>query len=308
MERTSPDLQLQAFFRDNERFADVFNSCLFHGEHWVNPQTLRELDTDVSANLLSLKFQAALKRTRDVVKFSTDGTCYRILGLEHQQHIHYAMPLRTMVYDVLSYLKQAEEIGRRNRHNKNYTDADEFLSGMTRTDRLIPCYTIVIYWGEKLWDGPRTLPDMMDFGIPGKPPYFQSYAPACLICANEPNRYPFKNQDVSQLFQLVYALNQHGRNIPEAFQDVSLETACTAAAITGTKTHLRKVFKDAVQNRKERINMWEILKKELAEEKAKGQVELTVRMIKNGMPLEMARKYSELKEQQWNEVLTHLKH
>lgn len=113
LNNSSPDVQIQAFFRDNERFADLFNSCLFKGERFVRPEQLRELDTNVSASILSEKFQTALKRTRDVVKFSGDGTCYRILGMEHQQHIHYAMPLRTMIYDSLSYLRQAEEISRK---------------------------------------------------------------------------------------------------------------------------------------------------------------------------------------------------
>ena len=75
LNNSSPDVQIQAFFRDNERFADLFNSCLFKGERFVRPEQLRELDTNVSASILSEKFQATLKRTRDVVKFSGDGTC-----------------------------------------------------------------------------------------------------------------------------------------------------------------------------------------------------------------------------------------
>ena len=85
-----------------------------------------------------------------MVKFSGDGTCYRILGMEHQQHIHYAMPLRTMIYDSLSYLRQAEEISRRNHREKAWGDRDEFLSGLKKDDRLIPCYTAVLYCGFRL--------------------------------------------------------------------------------------------------------------------------------------------------------------
>ena len=70
-------------------------------------------------------------------------------GMEHQQHIHYAMPLRTMIYDSLSYLRQAEEISRRNHREKAWGDRDEFLSGLKKDDRLIPCYTAVLYWERK---------------------------------------------------------------------------------------------------------------------------------------------------------------
>lgn len=305
LNNSSPDVQIQAFFRDNERFADLFNSCLFKGEQVVRSEQLRELDTNVSASILSEKFQATLKRTRDVVKFSGDGTCYRILGMEHQQHIHYAMPLRTMIYDSLSYLRQAEEISRRNHREKAWGDRDEFLSGLKKDDRLIPCYTAVLYWGEKEWDGPRTLADMMDFGSPGKPLYFQSYAPACLVCANGLTEYPFQNRDVSQLFQLIHKLYQSGRrNMPETFKNVSLETAYTAAVITGTKARLQKTFKNAAEQGKEWIDMWEVLKKELEEERAEGQIEMAEEMLKDGMNPEKVRRYAaKLSDQQWNKLL-----
>ena len=38
----------------------------------------------------------------------------------------------------------------------------EFLSGFRKTDRLHPCITLVLFWGEK-WDGPTDLYDLLDF-------------------------------------------------------------------------------------------------------------------------------------------------
>ena len=33
------------------------------------------------------------------------GVEFVVLGIENQQHIHYAMPLRHMIYDAMGYLK-----------------------------------------------------------------------------------------------------------------------------------------------------------------------------------------------------------
>jgi hypothetical protein len=36
------------------------------------------------------------------------GTDFVLLGIENQDKIHYAMPLRTMVYDAMGYVKQCK--------------------------------------------------------------------------------------------------------------------------------------------------------------------------------------------------------
>ena len=42
------DIVLKEFWRDNERFADLFNGTLFHGRRVVDARLLEEADTDVS--------------------------------------------------------------------------------------------------------------------------------------------------------------------------------------------------------------------------------------------------------------------
>ena len=39
----------------------------------------------------------------------------------------------------------------------------EFLSGLRKGDKLIPIITLVVYLGDKEWDGPKSLHDMLDF-------------------------------------------------------------------------------------------------------------------------------------------------
>ena len=44
-----PDTVLKNFWRDNQRFADVFNTVLFNGKQVLKPEDLKEADTDISS-------------------------------------------------------------------------------------------------------------------------------------------------------------------------------------------------------------------------------------------------------------------
>ena len=87
-------------------------------------------------------------------------------GLENQAKIHYAMPLRHMVGDAFSYMKEYDEIAAVNKKNGDFHSADEFLSGFKKTDRLHPVISLCVYYGESEWDGPFSLKDMLE--IPEK--------------------------------------------------------------------------------------------------------------------------------------------
>lgn len=79
----------------------------------------------------------AVQRYQDAKKVSVkrdDHFAYMILGIEAQTHIHYAMPVRNLVYDGLQYAAQVEQF--RIRHDLSGYDGvtDEFLSGLYRGD------------------------------------------------------------------------------------------------------------------------------------------------------------------------------
>ncbi len=122
----------------------------------------------------------------------TDGNrIYVILGAELQGKVHYAMPVKDGLYDMIGYSKQVEE--NRKSLSKNSSDADdaeiisedgvlrikltseEFLSGFRKEDRLIPIITAVIYVGAEPWDGPRCLFDMMDIDDERIKPFLNNY-------------------------------------------------------------------------------------------------------------------------------------
>ena len=54
-----------------------------------------------------------MQKTRDVIKsvvaMMDKSTAYLLLAIENQSNIHYAMPVKNMVYDALQYAKQVEE-------------------------------------------------------------------------------------------------------------------------------------------------------------------------------------------------------
>ena len=43
-----PDIILKNYWRDNARFADLFNAVLFQGEQVIQPHELEDLDTESS--------------------------------------------------------------------------------------------------------------------------------------------------------------------------------------------------------------------------------------------------------------------
>ena len=48
MEHTKADIIFKDFWRNNERFADLFNVVVFGGKEVIKPEALHEMDTDVS--------------------------------------------------------------------------------------------------------------------------------------------------------------------------------------------------------------------------------------------------------------------
>lgn len=138
--KVKPDTILKNFWRDNERFADLFNAILFDGENVIDPEELKEADTDISAVLKFNGYADTLQKILDVVKKSAYGVDFVILGLENQQHIHYGMPLRIMLGDTLGYVKEYQKIAKKNKTEGNRKGTedrakrgqDEYVQGIRR--------------------------------------------------------------------------------------------------------------------------------------------------------------------------------
>ena len=108
--------------------------------------------------------QAKLTRYRDVFKAYRDkNAAYILLGVENQMAVHYAMPLRSMIYDAMSLLARQRQKSAEHIALKDLRQSDEYLSRFARNDRLEPVITLVVYFGLTPWDGPLSLHDMISF-------------------------------------------------------------------------------------------------------------------------------------------------
>ena len=197
------DVSLKTFWRDNEHFADLFNATVFNGKQVLKPDKLTEMDTDVSATIHSKSYNESITRNRDVVKKMSDGVEFNILGLEIQDKTHYAMPLRTMTYDALGYIKEYNDIKKHHKLNKDsFSSHEEFLSGINKSDRFHPIITLVLYYGESLWDGPTCLSDMMISMPDNIKAYFSDYK-LNLVQILVSDKYTFYNEDVRDVFNII---------------------------------------------------------------------------------------------------------
>ena len=147
------DTVLSTWLGDEKRFADLYNGSIFHGTQMVKEEDLKpekenfkELIQDKNGILNHIE------RNRDIVMKWDDGIYLMILACENQERIHYAMPVRTMLYDGLSYAEQIRQLRKKQVKSEKMT-SDEFLSGMKKDDKLYPVSTLVFYYGDKPWDG-----------------------------------------------------------------------------------------------------------------------------------------------------------
>ena len=160
------DSKAKEYLSDNTRFSEICNYVLFDGEKVIKPEDLKECDTTEVLSVFGIdKKQIVKQKWRDLLKSVSvkhTGQMYVILiGAEAQTDIHYAMPVKTMIYDALNYGEQVNEAKKRHRKNRDYRSSDEFLSGFTLDDKLTPVITITLYLGTTQWDGPRSLAEMM---------------------------------------------------------------------------------------------------------------------------------------------------
>ena len=201
-----PDTVLKNYWSNNEQFADLFNAVLFDGKPVIHPNELEDSDTEESSILEHKEMAETLKASRDTIKIrkklTTVGVELVLLGLESQERIHYAMPMRLMGYDYGSYKKQYEQNASKYNSRDDLTE-DEFLSKMKKTDKFIPVVTVVVYYGENPWDGAKCLHEMLNIPEEWKP--FVNDYKMLLVEAKDNNLklHNINNQDLFNLLEIL---------------------------------------------------------------------------------------------------------
>lgn len=87
-----------------------------------------------------------------------------VLGLEPEDSVQYALPVKFMNYESVQYQKNLHKIKNAHRKNRDLS-REEFISGFSRTDKLQPVITLGIYMGKKKWDAPENLHGLLDWGV-----------------------------------------------------------------------------------------------------------------------------------------------
>ena len=178
------DTITKAYVQDASIFADIFNYYVYQGRQVIEPEQLKERDS----TKIALPYGAdgavvPVQKFRDVQKLyaaMTDGKIeYVLYGVENQRRVHFAMPVRNGLYDMLDYAGQVEEAAKSHKKERKeqkgkveeteggkIPSTEEFLSGFWKEDKLIPSITVTILFSSKPWDGPLSLFDMMEVSDP----------------------------------------------------------------------------------------------------------------------------------------------
>lgn len=308
-ENRRPDVIFKKFWRKNDRFASLFNTVAFGGRNMIRPEELMELDTDVSNEIRAGEYKETLTRMRDVVKKAAQGVEFVVMGIENQSRIHYAMPLRMMIYDSFGYLKEYQEVVQEHRKAGDKMTAEEFLSGMHREDRLHPIISIVIYYSEEPWDGPLSLKDMVTEMPEEIESSFADYK-MNLLQAAKSEEYQFENEDVQIVFEAVrYFYQGEFEKIEKVFGDKEIEPDVGAmiGAITGNEQIVEEALRREGGSKMKMctalVQLEEKCRKEGIEEGRKaGRKEMIVALLKAGTEMQILTEASGLSEEEIRKI------
>lgn len=168
--KSSPDAVEKILEEHPDVFADIINGLIYNGKDIVKPENLVDGPT---AAMYKAAEGNINQKDRDVSKSDVKkGIEYAIYGAENQTSINRIMPVRIMGYDYASYDRSINKLKAQNRKEKREANyAEEIHPGQ----KVCPVVTLVLYFGSKRWDGPKTLHDMLDIPEALKP-YVPNYS------------------------------------------------------------------------------------------------------------------------------------
>ncbi len=281
------DTITKEYMQNKENFADAFNFYLYNGDQVIKPDQLHPLDTTSIALPYGEDGKSVpVQKYRDVLKMVTamtdDHAAYLILGIENQSKIHYAMPIRNMLYDSLQYTAQIDQIAKSHRNEKDKADSsDEFLSGFYKTDKLLPVFTLTIYWGADEWTAPKDLHSMLS-AEPGMLKYIDNYHLHLITPASisDDDFTKFHSELNAALKFIKYSNNSneldrvlHNDTI---YTDLSWKTAQLIRITTGTDIPL-------IKTEKGRVDVCKAIEDMRTNAEKAGVIKTLVDLVKKGL-------------------------
>ena len=280
------DTVTKAYMRENAIFADAFNYMIYGGRRVIDPNSLKELDTtEIALPFGDDKTDEAVQKYRDILKSAVikedKDAAYVLLGIENQTDIHYAMPVRNLIYDALQYGKQVSDVSAKHRKESgNGHNRGEYLSGFYKEDRLTPVITLVVHFGADAWDGPLSLHEMMSVD---KPEIMQM-VPDYRIRLIDPAR--MKPEDLMKfetslrevMGYIKYSKDKEGMKTYMAGNSRTMlerTAAQVIKAITNTPIEIPEGL--------EEVNVCEAIEEMMKDSKAEGKLDAFAGLVKDGL-------------------------
>lgn len=305
------DIILKEYLSIPEIFADLFNGYLFDGKQILTPENLKSLDSTETVVIKNAENKTeAIQKYRDVIKKVAFDTEFVLLGVEDQMNIHYTMPIRNMLYDAITYTAQTSEIGRKHTKEKDLS-GDEFLSKFSKTDKLIPIITLVIYYGKNKWDGSLDLYGMLKFPEDTEAQqiikqYVPNYKLNFIWAYNFDNFEKFKT-GLREIFGILKndmdgkTLKKYVQTNHDRFSNLDEKTYDVIDSLINLNKY--KIKKGNFINKKGGINMSQALE----DIKLEGKLEMIEAMIKENMDINIISKVSGISIDKIQEIKNNIK-
>ncbi len=158
------DISVKLWLKNNRRFADLFNGVCFGGKQVIKPEELEDLDGESSFVFQDKRGKNKyIQRYRDIVKGWKGFVLRGVLAVELQDKVHYAMPVKSMIMDALSYTNQMRDIWESISFEKKQklVGSPDYFSRFRKDDKLCPVINLVFYCSDN-WDGNTDLYSMFD--------------------------------------------------------------------------------------------------------------------------------------------------
>ena len=219
LNKLTADGACRTVFSKDVSFASFINAAIFEGKQIIHPDRLVRYENDISFIINDSKRAEDKKRRRDIVVKSDINGIYCILGIEHQSSIDETMVIRCGIYEMLEYLKQAE--------NKEYK-------------RLVPQIIVVLYTGPKKWNSPVKLSDY--FEIPEElKKYFDDWK-IILVDVKEMDTSKIKDEQTRYFIEAIQAMYKGSYEDLKRLKRMKKENFLYAAIITGSIDQVESVL------------------------------------------------------------------
>lgn len=268
------------WMKNRRRFANVFNAKVFDGAQIIKPEELEPIEGETHM-LIQTKDgkKQEIHRYRDITMRWKGKMDLMILVCENQDKIHYAMPVRTMIYDGLSYVQQMKLMWDLRDETEEITD-DEFLSKFCKDDKICPVITLVFYFGEKEWDASLDLYWMFEIEeILRANDDLRKYIPNYtinLIDAERLENLALFQTDLQVIFGLLKCrkdkqkLKQYVKDNKVFFKSVDMDTGMVIGAFMNSSNIM-----NGMRNQDEggKVDMCKAMEDWAAEERLEGKLE-----------------------------------